>query len=169
MFDKKSDYALNKREKDAIVYISATSIVYLTRADFSNEDEFLEWKRWSDGDYQTCEQANRGFYDNSIPLDETLDMIGAVDSIQDELFGRLDEAEHRQIYASLLKQIKRHLTEKQYRRLWLYYVDGMTIERIALAEGVTHQNVSKTIVKAKNKIKKYFKNRVQNRTFFCDR
>lgn len=69
---------LNKRKKDTIVYIGVTGIVYLTREDFSNEDEFLKWKSWSDGDYQIGEQDGRSFYDNTIPLDEKLDVIGAV-------------------------------------------------------------------------------------------
>jgi len=40
MFNKKSDFSLNKREKDAIVYISITGYVRLTRMDFSSEKEF---------------------------------------------------------------------------------------------------------------------------------
>ena len=155
MFDKKSDYALNKHENDAIVYISVTGIVYLARKDFASEDEFLKWKNWSDGNYQTGEQAGRDFYDNTIPIDERLDVIGAVASIEDELFGRLDEAEHVRLCAALMEQVRNCLTPKQYRRLWLYYVGGMTIETISLAEGVTHQNVSKALAKAKKKIKKF--------------
>lgn len=169
MFDKKSDYALNKREKDSIVYISVTGIVYLTRKDFASEDEFLKWKNWSDGDYQTSEQVGRGFYDNTISIDERLDVIGAVASIEDEIFGMLDEVEHIRLCVALMKQVRSCLTAKQCRRLWLHYVDGLTIERIALAEGVTHQNVSKCIVKAKKKIKKFCRNRVQKCPFFCDR
>jgi len=152
MFYKKSDYALNKRKKDTIVYIGVTGIVYLTREDFANEDEFLKWKSWSDGDYLTNEQVGRSFYDNTIPLDERLDVIGAVASIEDELFDLLDKAEHIRLCVALMEQVRSCLTAKQYRRLWLHYVDGLTIERIALAEGVTHQNVSKTIIKAKKKI-----------------
>ncbi len=90
MFDKKSDYALNKRVKDAIVYISAAGVpVLLTRADFANDEEFQLWKAWSDGDYQDTERSGRSFYDSYIPLDEHLDYIGAVPSIEDELFTRL--------------------------------------------------------------------------------
>jgi len=152
MFDKKSDYALNKREKDSIVYISVTGVVYLTRKDFGNEDEFLKWKCWSDGNYQGSEQAGRDFYDNTIPIDEWLDVIGAVASIENELLGMLDEIEHIQLCDALMEQVRNCLTAKQYRRLWLHYVDGLTIERIAFAEGVTHQNVSKSIIKAKKKI-----------------
>ena len=95
MFNKKSDFSLNKREKDAIVYISITGYVRLTRMDFSSEKEFQKWKNWSDKDYRANEQAGRGFYDNIIPLDEKLNMIGAVASIEDKLFGQLEEAERR--------------------------------------------------------------------------
>ena len=166
MFDKNSDYALNKHENDAIVYINVTGVVYLTRKDFASEDEFLKWKRWSDGDYQVGEQAGRSFYDNTIPLDEKLDVIGAVASIEDALFGRLHEAEHVRLCASLMELVRSCLTAKQYRRLWLHYVDGMTIERIALVEGVTHQNVSKAIVKAKKKIKKFLQKQGAKMPFF---
>ena len=45
MFNKKSEYAQNKREKDSIIYISVNGLIRLTRADFSSEGEFLRWKR----------------------------------------------------------------------------------------------------------------------------
>ena len=157
MFDKKSDYALNKHKKNAIVYISATGIVYLTRADFASEDEFLKWKNWSDGDYLNGEQAGRDFYDNTIPLDEKLDVIGAVAPIEDELFVILDEAEHRQMYTSLLKRIKSRLTKKQYCRLWLYYVENLSERDIAAIEHVGQQRISKSITISKKIIRKYFK------------
>ena len=45
MFDRKSDYALNKRHPDSIVCKSVTDVhIYLTRADFSSEADFLKWK-----------------------------------------------------------------------------------------------------------------------------
>jgi len=155
MFDKKSDYALNKRVKDAIIYKSVTGTpVLLIRADFTSEDEFLQWKAWSDGEYQDTERSGRSFYDNGVALDERLNCIGVAESIEDEFFGRLSNAERIQNCADLSEQIRNILTEKQYRRLWLYYVDGMTIEAIAIIEGVAHQNISKAIASAKKKIEK---------------
>ena len=45
MFDTKSDFALNKFDKDAIVCPSATGVhIRLTREDFASEEEFLRWK-----------------------------------------------------------------------------------------------------------------------------
>ena len=152
MFNKKSDYALNKHDKDTIVYISTTGVICLTRSDFASEDEFLKWKGLSDKDYQTNERAGRGFYDNTIPLDEKLDVIGAVLSIEDKFFGRLDEDERRQICCTLLKQIKSCLTEKQYRRLWMRNAEKMTVTAIAAAEGVTEQSISESILAARKNI-----------------
>ena len=50
MFNKKSEYAQNKREKDSIIYISVNGRIRLTRSDFASEEEFLRWKQWSDED-----------------------------------------------------------------------------------------------------------------------
>ena len=115
MFDTKSDYAKNKREKDAIVYISVTGPVLLTRAAFASEDEFIKWKDWSDGDYHAIEKMGRGYYDNGLPLvDEYLDLIVSAPSVEDELFRRLAEAEaeteRARTCAVLMVQIRSCLT-----------------------------------------------------------
>lgn len=155
MFDKKSDYALNKREKDAIVYTSVTGTVYLTREDFNSENEFLKWKNWSDGAYQTSEQSGRSFYDNTISLDEKLDVIGAVLSVETELAFRQSEIECAHVRATLLEQIKNCLTEKQFRRLWLLHVECLTLTAIAATEGVSEASVSESISSARKNIIKF--------------
>ena len=155
MFDKKSDYALNKRMSNAIVYISVTGVpVLLTRDDFASEEEFLRWKLWSDSNYQRTEHDGRDFYDNCIPLDDRLDGIGAVASAEDGVLNRLADTRRARARAGLLEQLRKRLTKTQYRRLWLYCVNGMTIGAIAIAEGVTHQNVSKSITQAKKKVER---------------
>ena len=69
MFDTKSDFALNKLDRDAIVCRSVTGVhIRLTREDFASEEEFLRWKVWSDGDYYDTEKDGRGFYDYGLPL-----------------------------------------------------------------------------------------------------
>jgi len=157
MFNKKSDYAQNKHRKDAIVYISATGPILLARANFAGEDEFKKWKDWSDGDYQATEQAGRGFYDNAIPFNEELETLGAVLSVEEELFSRLEEAEHRELSAALIAQLMNRLTEKQYRRLWLYYVKNLSESDIATIEHVGQQRVSKSILSGKRIIENFFK------------
>ncbi len=167
MFDKKSDYALNKRAKNAIVYISAAGIpVLLTRADFSSDEEFLLWKAWSDGDYQDTERSGRSFYDNCIPLDERLDCIGAVPSIEDELFNQLADTERVRARMELMREIRLLLTRKQFRRLWMLHVEGMTVDAIAEAEHIQHQSVSESIVAAKRKISVFLENNPAKSPFF---
>ena len=52
MFNRKSSYALNKKDPNAIVYMDANeAIIRLTREDFASEKEFLKWKALSDEDY----------------------------------------------------------------------------------------------------------------------
>lgn len=158
MFDRKSNYALNKRDKNSIIYPSATGPIRLTRADFSSEDEFLTWKRWSDEDYHTTEKAGRAFYDKGIPLDDNLDAIGAVPSVEDTLFLALEEAEaeacHVKRCAELMEQIRRCLTEIQFRRLWMSRAKGMRVKEIAVLEKARPQGISKSLASAIQKIKK---------------
>ena len=69
MFNPKSDFALNKRDKDAIVYPSVTGVhTRLVRGDFTSEEEFLYWKALSDSDYKKIEAACRDYNDNCIRL-----------------------------------------------------------------------------------------------------
>lgn len=157
MFDKKSDYAQNKRQKDAIVYKSVTGSVRLTRADFASKEEFQKWKGWSDGDYRATEQAGRSFYDNTIPFNSKLETLGAVLSVEEEIFRRLEETEYRWLSAALITQLMSRLTEKQYRRLWLYYVENLSERDIAAIEHVGQQRVSNSILSGKKTIENFFK------------
>ena len=57
MYNKKSDYAINKRNPDAIIYTDAEkNEIKLTRDDFASEEEFLHWKAWSDAEYKQAEK-----------------------------------------------------------------------------------------------------------------
>lgn len=164
MFNKKSDYALNKRDKDSIIYISVTGPVRLTRADFPSEAEFLKWKRWSDGDYHATEKAGRGESDNCLPLVvEFLDCIASAPSVEDKLIQRLTdaeaEAERARRCAELMAAIRSRLTEKQFRRLWMLHVDGMTVTGIAISESVSKASISKSIGSAEKIIRTFFQNR----------
>ena len=63
MYNKKSDYAINKRNPDAIVYTDADkNEIKLTRDDFTSEEEFLRWKAWSDAEYKQAEKNGRGYH-----------------------------------------------------------------------------------------------------------
>ena len=73
MFDRNSDYALNKKDPDAIVCKSATGIhIRLTRGDFSSAEEFEKWKRWSDENYHAIEKADHRHSNRTISLEGLL-------------------------------------------------------------------------------------------------
>ena len=157
MFNRKSSYALNKKDPNAIVYMDANeAIIRLTREDFASEEEFLKWKVWSDEDYHT--EDNRDVVEDkhnmSIDtLSEAALSIPAIDVVMDR---QHEKSARRKMASAMVSQIRGKLTETQFRRLWMYYVDGMTVDEIGAAEGVSHQAVSLNIAAAIRKIKKYF-------------
>ena len=168
MFDTKSDFALNKFDRDAIVCRSVTGIhIRLTRADFASEEEFLRWKVWSDGDYYDTEKDGRDFYDNGIPLDPRVDKLGAVPSIEAGILAALDaaeaSAEQAQRTAVLMEQIKACLTETQYRRLWMFHARKMNVTAIARAEGISKASASRSISAALKNISNFFPEGGENR------
>nr|WP_300326054.1 sigma-70 family RNA polymerase sigma factor [uncultured Anaerostipes sp.] len=160
MFDKKSDYALNKHDQDSIIYISVSGRIRLTCADFSSEEEFLKWKAWSDEDYHETEKRGRSFNDKQVDLDDYLDVAGAVPSAEDEFFSELlkadAQAEEKALREKRLAALKAILNAQQYRRLWLYYAESKSVTEIAKSEGVTKASVSRSLARAIKKISKKF-------------
>ncbi len=159
MFDKKNDYVINRFDAEAIVCRSVTgAYIRLTRENFSSEEEFQRWKTWSDRDYQQTEKTGRSFYDKEIPWEEHLGPLGVVSSVEEDFFARLTEMENvqnrRKLCEEQVAMVQKTLTEAQYRRLWMYCVLDMSLKQIAQVEGVSHQNISKSILSAKKKIKK---------------
>lgn len=156
MFDHKSDYAMNKKESDAIVCKSVTDIhTRLTREDFASDQEFQEWKVWSDQDYRDTEAAGRSFYDNSLPLDERLVTAGL--SMEELLLETISQAEHNAARAELVQKIRHSLTEKQFRRLSLYYLHGMTEAEIGKMEGVGQRRIATSLAAGRKALEKIFK------------
>ena len=134
MFDRKNDVARNKKRADEIV---------LTQSDFESEEEFRRWKAWSDADYKQMEKAMRRDYDHVIY------------GLDGKEFSAQEEDKQKDIFVDEMT-IRAILTERQFKRLTLYVIRGMTVEQIAEQEGVAHQNVSKSIRQAKKKIKFFF-------------
>lgn len=158
MFNRKSSYALNKKDPNAIVYMDANeAIIRLTREDFASEKEFLKWKALSDEDYHASEKEAHVYANHTLALDELSEeaaSIPAVDVCMEQAHDRA-EAIHRSVRK--VTQIRKHLTDTQFRRVWMYFVDGMTVDEIGAAEGVSHQNISKSIGAA-----------IVARQFFCE-
>ena len=140
MFNRKSIYALNKKDPNAIVYMDANeAIIRLTREDFASEEEFLKWKSWSDGNYHTEDNQDvvEGKHNTSIDdLSEAALSIPAIDVVMDR---KHEKAERHRAASAMVSQIRDNLTETQFRRIWMYYVGGMTVDEVGEKEGVSLQ------------------------------
>ena len=151
MYDRKSDYALNKQDRDAIVCGSVTGVhIRLTRSDFSSEEEFQKWKAWSDWDYHTTEKAGRAYHDNRLPLADWA--VPSAPSAE-ELLLEADGADAAR--AALIQRSRNGLTEKQF-RLRLYYLEGLSEREIARLEGVGQRRISTSIILGRKKLAKIF-------------
>ena len=161
MFNRKSIYALNKKDPNAIVYTDVDgNLIRLTRDDFSNEEDFLRWKKISDMDYHGEEKVDHLYYDGTLPLESLAEEVIAVPSAEEGYITEIDLSERHLLENLLLEGMGTKLTERQRTRLWLYCINGVTAAEIASFEGIAQQNVSKSIASAKKKLKKFLKNRV---------
>jgi len=151
MLIRKSDYYLNKNNKEAIVCRNAAGkCIELKREDFINAAEFERWKKWSDEEYHQEENATRRTTRKNWALNEYIDMYVFCNSAEELV---LEKQDKREKIDKVLK-IRNCLTETQYRRLWLYYVEGMNMRQIGEKEGVSTSCVSSSIYGAKKKILK---------------
>ena len=156
MFDRKSDFALNKKDPDAIVCKSSTGVhIRLTRLDFASPEEFEKWKAWSDRDYHEIERQDHIYHNHVLTVEELAGIVLATLSPEEEVIDKQDRAEWEQLCQQLRDALKNQLTPAQRRRLWLYAVDGLTEAEIAGMEQVRQQNISKRINAAKKSLKKF--------------
>lgn len=156
MIKKNSIYSLNKKNPDAIVYPSATGKpVFVTREDFPSEEEFLAFKKWSDENFHSEEKLDHRESNRTVSAENISDAAFATPAIDVEMERQQEQDDRRKMASDMVVKLKDKLTETQFRRLWMYYVDGMTIDRIGEIEGVSHQNISKSIIAATKKIKKF--------------
>lgn len=156
MFDRKSDFALNKKDPDAIVCKSSTGVhIRLTRLDFASPEEFEKWKAWSDGDYHEIERQDHIYHNHVLTVEELAGIVLATLSTEEEVMDRQDRMEREQLCQQLRDALKNQLPPAQRRRLWLYAVEGLTEAEIAGMERVRQQNISKRINAAKKSLKKF--------------
>ena len=158
MFDRKSDFALNKKDPDAIVCKSSTGVhIRLTRLDFASPEEFEKWKRWSDEDYHSTEKADHVYSNHTVPVDKLVEVSITVISPEDELMEVFSRQEREDLYRRLEAGLETRLTSAQRRRLWMY-LEGTTETQIAETENVCQQSISECLQAAIKKLKKFFKN-----------
>ncbi len=156
MVNKNSIYALNKKDPDAIVYPSANGkLIRVTREDFPNEEEFLAFKKWSDENFHEEEKLDHREANHILSVDDLSEAALAVPTADVLLERQHERAEKRKIASDMVVKLKDKLTDIQFRRLWMYCVEGKTEQQIAENEGVDQQRISKSILAAKKKIKKF--------------
>ena len=140
MFDRKSSYALNKIDPDAIVYTDADGHrIRLTHEDFDTEADFLKCKVWSDEDYHREEMGDHVEEKHKAPLDEK---AGAADGPEVIIKRRIEKLAHDRYTAETVIRIKGQLTDKQFRRLCDY--SGVW-EPPILENGNPHSGVGKPL------------------------
>ena len=68
----------------------------------------------------------------------------------------IDQKEQKEVSEALAEQVKNLLTPKQYMRLCLYYLHGMSEAEIGRSEGVGQQRISRSLLAARKKLQKFF-------------
>jgi len=158
MFDPKSDYALNKLDPDAIVYMDATgTLTRITLENFSSPEEFQRWKAWSDESYHQIENEGIILSKRTLSLHGLSEKAIAVQSPEDTLVETQEQQEHEEMLRLLMDGLDNCLTPIQRRRLWLSCVYGLTVRQISQVENVAFKNIAKSIVVAKKKLEKFLR------------
>lgn len=156
MFKKDSLYSINKKNPDAVVYKFANGEESrITRADFATEDEFLAFKAWSDEDLHIEDKREVLAGIRQVSIDDISEVAISTPAVDVVMERQHQRAEQRRKASEMVVQLKDKLTETQFRRLWMYHVDGLDTYEIAEIEGNTHQAVSKSIIAAEKKLKKF--------------
>lgn len=156
-----SDYALNKVNKNAIVYRFADGIVEVTLADYLRENpdktetDFAELKAISDSMHLQQDRTDyRQTYKNTPlhGLDET--DACAVPSPEEIIISRQEQAAEKERRRRLASHALSKLTEAQRRRYIQHHVEELTLREIAEREGTHFTTVHESIRAAEKKIKK---------------
>ena len=154
MFDCKSIYALNKKDSEAIVCPDVTGKPHrLTRTDFDSEEDFLFWKNWSDKEYQLEDNGDNTESRYTVSLSVLSESAAAAVDPEELMIAKEIHAETDCENKALVSQIHALLTERQFRRLWLFHGKRLNQAQIADLESTSQQNISASIVAAKKKIK----------------
>ena len=157
MVNKNSIYSLNKNNPDAIVYPSTTGKpVFVTRDDFPSEEEFLAFKKWSDENFHEEEKLDHREANHIVSADTLSEAALAVPAVDVVMERQHERAEKRRMASDMVVKLKDKLTETQFRRLWMYEVEGKTLAQIAEHDGVAILSVYESIESAKKKILKKF-------------
>ncbi len=137
-----TDYSINKKHPDAIVYIDANGCHFnLTVNDFASEEEFQRWKNWSDENYREQRNEQVQYEKHTLPEsalnDDSIQLAGAEDEIL-----RMEELEECH---ALIEKIRNHVTPTQFRRMMLRFIEGKSMNEIGELEGISSQAAGRAI------------------------
>lgn len=161
MFDKKNEYALNLADKNAIVYQDAFGkLIRITPDQLSGIKEFRKWKNWVKMRAHTTEKKEHIHRNHTVSLADQEDRVTTTSGIDESLVEQENLLFYQQSALEQVQMIRCILTDKQFQRLWMYCVDNLSVEQIALIEGATPPAIYKSIRQSKKKIYAYFEKRV---------
>lgn len=154
MFNKQTFYSINKSDPNSIVYLGSDGhLLRLTSEDFSSPEEFRIWKKWSDEQYHQVENADHIYFNHTISL-ENLSALADVVPGPELMLEQKEEAQDLKYKSNgVIYKTWTRLTDVQFRRLWMYEVEGKSMDEIALEEGVSVPAILKSIQAALKKVK----------------
>ena len=155
MFDTNTQYALNKRNANAIVYVDAFGEKTEISPEALGEDEFARWKALMDAELHEEEKEDHIYHDHTISFG---DLSPAGYTVPDHATVMM-EAEERREREEIKEQLGvaffTCLSDIQQARMWLYAVEGFNTCQIASMEQVSQKNVYISIMKARKNILKF--------------
>ncbi len=156
MFDTNTQYALNKRNANAIVYVDAFGEKTEISPKALGEDEFARWKALMDAELHEEEKEDHIYHDHTISFGD-ISLAGyTVPDYETILIEAEERREREEIKAQLGVAFFTCLSDIQQARLWLYAIEGMTTYQISDIEGATRQAVCASLIKARKNILNFF-------------
>lgn len=153
MYDNASDYALNKLDKDNIVYKGCDGYEQrISKDHFATEEEFLFWKSWSDEDYRETDYKDAYYHRHIVHLNTSGTSPLTVSSPEEKMINQIERAERIQKAKEKVLLLAKYVTTAQFRRMWFHLALGENVRSIAKREGVVHSCIVESITAAKKKI-----------------
>lgn len=148
---------LNLKDPTAIIYDFCAGDneipqkYVITAENIDGKNKFKKWKGESDNLDYAIYSSNHRFYDHNVAsLDEAITPAGP--SCEELVIENDEHQEKDALLWRVAYYLMSDLSPTMRRRFLLYYKVGLSEEEIAEMEGVAQQNVSKSIVKAREKI-----------------
>jgi len=155
LYYNQTQYALSRRDPDAIVYPDAFGQLTRITADMIDNDEFEIWKDLLDCDFHWDDCRSHTYYDHNVSMDD-LSLTGLPSRGPEAMHIAAEErAERETLKQEISTAFFSCLTDTQQERLWLYMIDGLNTCQIAEVEGATQQSVFESLERGRKNILKF--------------